>query len=223
MDYSAGASVAPVAGGLPGFLTCFAPGPSSQEVADSLLAGPGSALGAKGVAIGQLTATGLEVVASAGPVASRAQDLERALAEGGIVTSNQGVAVPIWSAGHRVGAVALAQEAPRTWTGLDLALLDGVTSALALWLAGSTKDDSAATQPVSGPLTPSTPLTHRQLAIIALVAEGRSNKAIAYTLGYSESTIKADLRRAMQSLGASTRAEAVVRTRDLAASTGIRP
>ncbi|MBI3742796.1 MAG: response regulator transcription factor [Chloroflexi bacterium] len=54
------------------------------------------------------------------------------------------------------------------------------------------------------------PLTERQREILALVAEGQSNKIIAATLGLSEQTIKNHLTNVMMKLHAEDRTHAVV-------------
>ena len=58
---------------------------------------------------------------------------------------------------------------------------------------------------------PKTPhLTRRELQVMALVAEGESNKRIGAKLGISEGTAKFHLVRIMDKLGAKTRVEAAV-------------
>jgi len=53
-------------------------------------------------------------------------------------------------------------------------------------------------------------LSERELAIIALIGEGRTNKAIAAQLGIAPETIKTHLKRIFVKLGTHSRAEAVV-------------
>jgi DNA-binding NarL/FixJ family response regulator len=57
---------------------------------------------------------------------------------------------------------------------------------------------------------PAQPLTERELQVLALVAEGCSNKVIARHLGISERTVKNHLSYIMAKLGASDRTHAVV-------------
>lgn len=52
-------------------------------------------------------------------------------------------------------------------------------------------------------------LSPRQREVLDLVAEGRTSKEIAVTLGISESTVNWHLANAFERLGASSRAEAV--------------
>ena len=54
-------------------------------------------------------------------------------------------------------------------------------------------------------------LSQRQISVLTLLAHGRKLPAIAARLGFSESTIKQDLRRAMAILGARDRREAIDR------------
>ena len=56
-------------------------------------------------------------------------------------------------------------------------------------------------------------LTQREIAIVALIAAGASNKAIAIQLGVAPETIKTHLKRIFLKLSAHTRAEAVVRVK----------
>jgi len=53
-------------------------------------------------------------------------------------------------------------------------------------------------------------LSHREIAIIALIAEGQTNKRIAVQLGVAPETIKTYLKRIFIKLGTHSRAEAVV-------------
>jgi DNA-binding NarL/FixJ family response regulator len=55
------------------------------------------------------------------------------------------------------------------------------------------------------------PLTPRELEVLALVAEGRSNKAIAEALGISDQTVKFHVASIIGKLGAANRTEAVRR------------
>jgi two-component system, NarL family, response regulator YdfI len=57
---------------------------------------------------------------------------------------------------------------------------------------------------------PAQPLTPREVEVLALLAEGFGNKAIAPRLGISEHTVKAHVASIFAKLHATTRAEAVV-------------
>lgn len=62
---------------------------------------------------------------------------------------------------------------------------------------------------VSGPR-----LSDRERQVLGLLAEGRSNRAIAEHLSLSEATVKGHVSRVLEKLGASSRLEAVVRALD---------
>ncbi|WP_373696304.1 response regulator transcription factor [Actinomycetospora flava] len=67
-------------------------------------------------------------------------------------------------------------------------------------------------EPMAGPvLPPSGPpwLSHRELQVLALVAEGRSNRQIGTALGLSPLTIKAHLYRIGKKLDSGDRAHMV--------------
>lgn len=61
---------------------------------------------------------------------------------------------------------------------------------------------------VSAPLTPDM-LSHREVQVLTLVAEGASNKAIGLALHIAERTVKTHVTHIMDKLGARSRAEAV--------------
>jgi len=67
----------------------------------------------------------------------------------------------------------------------------------------------------SGPAPAHAPhLTGREREVLRLLAEGRSNRAIARQLGLSEATVKGHVSRLLDKLNASSRLEAVVRATD---------
>src|SRR5262249_51400898 len=64
-------------------------------------------------------------------------------------------------------------------------------------------------------------LSQRELAIVALIGEGRTNKEIAISLGVAPETVKTHLKRIFRKLGTQSRAEAVVLARGAWAVTPI--
>ena len=58
-------------------------------------------------------------------------------------------------------------------------------------------------------------LTRRQIDVLKLVAQGRSNKEIARTLGLAPSTVKTHLENLLQTLGVANRTEAASQARGL--------
>ncbi len=60
---------------------------------------------------------------------------------------------------------------------------------------------------------PAGPLTERQTAVLALLAQGQSNKEIGLALGLSEKTVKAHVGAIFRALGAVNRTQAVSQAR----------
>jgi DNA-binding CsgD family transcriptional regulator len=87
----------------------------------------------------------------------------------------------------------------------------GQAAAIALLAHPGTSPDSAA-----DPL-----LTPRQARILRLVADGRSDRDIARTLGISTRTVQAHLQHTYRSLDVTSRTEAVARLRALGAAPGL--
>jgi len=63
----------------------------------------------------------------------------------------------------------------------------------------------------TGEVAPSEPLTPRELEVVALLAEGLPNKAIAQRLGISDQTVKFHVASIYGKLGASNRTDAARR------------
>ena len=126
----------------------------------------------------------------------------------------QAVSAPIVIQGVTIGAFGGITRSKRTWTSLDFALLDGLSAVLGLWMTNPLtrlpKPDRLATHH-----TDSIHLTERQKSILLLVESGRSNTSIAQVLGYSVSTIKQELQRAMRATRAHNRIDAARRAREL--------
>lgn len=134
----------------------------------------------------------------------------------GLVTrtsSRFAVNVPVFHAGEVVGAYGLSAD--ETWDpdGAAPAILDAVASALAIWMTHPRAEVSRAE--VSASHEWSLAFTARQQDVLRLVDTGLSTPAIAATLGVSESSVKADLQRAMRALRTSDRREASRRARTL--------
>src|SRR5688500_4054140 len=84
-----------------------------------------------------------------------------------------------------------------------------ITNALEQRAAGPT---SAPAAPAAGKGTTSTgPLSPREREVLALVAEGKSNREIAASLIVTENTAKYHVAQLLNKLGAGSRAEAVTR------------
>jgi DNA-binding NarL/FixJ family response regulator len=59
------------------------------------------------------------------------------------------------------------------------------------------------------------PLSERELDVIRLLADGRSNREIAATLFLAEGTVKNHVTNVLAKLGARDRTQAALRARDL--------
>jgi two-component system, NarL family, response regulator LiaR len=57
---------------------------------------------------------------------------------------------------------------------------------------------------------PENPLTHREREVLALIASGRANKAIAFELGVAEKTVKTHVSNILAKLGVSDRTQAAL-------------
>ena len=77
-------------------------------------------------------------------------------------------------------------------------------------LAAELATTAAPRAPAAAESGDAAPLTPRELEVLALLAEGLPNKAIAPRLGISEHTVKAHVTAIFGKLHAGTRAEAVV-------------
>lgn len=126
----------------------------------------------------------------------------------------QVISAPILLQGTVIGAFGGITRSKRTWTSLDFAILDGISSALGLWM---THPDTPTlrTDRLANRSAGFLHVTDRQQRILRLVEVGKSNTGIAMALGYSVSTIKQELQRVMRAMGVSDRTEAAARARSL--------
>lgn len=124
--------------------------------------------------------------------------------------------VPVAALGVAIGAYVIACADEWLWRPRDLTLLESVADALALWMLHPTSGVAAGSSSESGAgANMGVRLTPRQCAILQLVSEGHTTEAIGATLGYSGSTVKQDIQRAMRALDVPTREDAVARAREL--------
>ena len=126
----------------------------------------------------------------------------------------QVISAPIIFQGTVIGAFGGITRSKRQWTSLDFAVLDGLSSALGLWMTHQ-DTPSVRTDRLVRRDTAILHLTSRQQQILRLVEVGKSNSSISLALGYSVSTIKQELQRAMRSMGVSDRIDAAARARSL--------
>lgn len=123
------------------------------------------------------------------------------------------VNVPIVHLGEPVGGVALTCSRDVAPTDQLLDELWGISAALGLWLTHPALDLPRAPAPSDDDVPIA--LTERQREILRMVEAGATNAAVAATLGYSASTVKQDLVRAMRAMGAHDRLEAARNARSV--------
>lgn len=124
------------------------------------------------------------------------------------------VHVPVTAQGTTLGVLGFYTNERRVWTSKDIVYLEGLCAAVGIW----------ATHPLSGVRTPeiwrpvgetSLVITDRQQVILRMIEGGRSNPAIAMALGYSPSTVKAEIQKVMRTLKVNDRSAAAERAREL--------
>jgi len=136
--------------------------------------------------------------------------------------------LPLWlppdAAGQEPAVVVLGDETTEGWVQRALragargalprtASGEQIAAAVAAAAAGLVVLPAAAYQarvrPALNAAAPAQPLTPREVEVLAMLAEGHANKAIAARLAISEHTVKTHVGSVFGKLGVSTRAEAV--------------
>ena len=119
--------------------------------------------------------------------------------------------VRVISVCHGVCAIVCSHQ--KVWTWFDYAFMEGMCAAVALWQHINMLNESlwlAQSQNTQFRRRPRG-LKERQVQVLELLAEGKSNASIAKSLGFSLSTVKADVQMLLELLGAKTRSDAVER------------
>ncbi len=120
--------------------------------------------------------------------------------------------VPIFANGIPIGAFAFLCDRSNEWNNYSIALLDGIAASLALWISNPlSKILDESKLGYHGGLV----LSPRQIEILNLVRQGKSNASISARLGYSLSTVKQELQRVMKRLKVQSRDTAVERAIEL--------
>ena len=123
------------------------------------------------------------------------------------------VQVPFHFSGVVIGAFTFLTSSPTQWDANHFMHFDAIGAALALW----------ASHPRNGAVNGARKrsnnvgigLTQRQIDILLLIRDGKSNGAISARLGFSTSTIKQELQRIMRRLNVHDRSQAVAVATDL--------
>ena len=125
------------------------------------------------------------------------------------------ISVPLFASGITVGAFGFVSTQSRGFIESYEPIISSISSALALWMTHPRMHSYVSTAGFTGANTDSLHLSPRQLQILLLVEEGKSNAAIAHALGYSLSTVKQELQRTLHTLRVDGRQGAVARAREL--------
>jgi len=120
--------------------------------------------------------------------------------------------VPILANGIPIGVISFLCDRINDWNPRASAVLDGLAAALGLWMSNpASKIVGAHVNDLHEGLS----LTPRQIEILDLVQQGKSNTYISARLGFSQSTVKQELQRVMKRLRVNDRAAAVNRASEL--------
>ena len=125
------------------------------------------------------------------------------------------ISVPIIANGAGVGVFGLLVSQEQSWQPVDDALLDVISAALGLWMTHSHNGIREALETPQSGADESLSLTARQVTILHLVDQGRSNEAIAGALRFSVSTVKAEMQVIHRTLRSHDRAGAIARAYEL--------
>jgi DNA-binding CsgD family transcriptional regulator len=125
------------------------------------------------------------------------------------------VCSPLISRGIAIGAFVLYVPIDHVWLPQDQSFIDGIAALISMWLAHYNSIQAEQNNALTHETDVALHLDERQLQILQLVEQGRSNTSIAFALGYSESTVKQDLQRAMKILRTKDRQDAALRARSL--------
>jgi len=125
------------------------------------------------------------------------------------------VCAPIVSNGQAVGAFNFYLPPENPLGPSDFSFIQGLSALLGMWLTNPQASTGLPAERLDENLETTLSLSDRQLEILGLVAQGRSNAAIAVCLGYSQSTVKQELQKAMRALRVNDRLEAAQRALEL--------
>jgi DNA-binding CsgD family transcriptional regulator len=125
------------------------------------------------------------------------------------------ISVPLYASGITVGAFGFISAQSRPFIETYEPIISSLASALALWITHPRMPAHLKSSGFTGAFTDFLYLTPRQVQILLLVEQGKSNAVIAHSLGYSLSTVKQDLRRILHALRVDGRQEAVESAREL--------
>lgn len=124
------------------------------------------------------------------------------------------VFAPLCVEGLPIGGLAMLAAERDSLGADDYTLIEGIAAALALWLSNE-RSGALPLRARAMSRAETLALTDRQLQVLRLVEDGKSNTQIALLLGFSESTVKQEVQRVLRMLRADDRMGAVARARDV--------
>ena len=150
---------------------------------------------------------------------ARGSSAARRLAiSGALITGTAGIIMAVYSvvSGEHAGGGALLAASALAYglLALNLEWVPGRSASSRVLLQGAAPNGRGPEPVIAAAQNPqlidADPMTDRELEVLALVAEGHSNKLISSALGISERTVKNHLTATMSKLRASDRTHAVV-------------
>lgn len=123
--------------------------------------------------------------------------------------------VPILLSGTPRAVLACLVKAGGTTNRTNLVAIDGLKHALALWLERAWASAPATLEDDSPEGAFPLVFSPRQITILQLIAQGRSNPEIAHQLAISASTVKQEIKRSMIALDAKDRNDAAQRAQEV--------
>lgn len=121
------------------------------------------------------------------------------------------IAVPIVYSARLLGVCTIITRPDGPWTWSDYAQIDGLGSAVSLWQAIENLTHRQVTLNAKTGVPRLAPggLSLRQLAILSMIQSGKSNTSIAKALGYSVSTVKAEVQHLLSLFSVANRRDLV--------------
>ncbi|CAB4878727.1 MAG: hypothetical protein F2793_05540 [Actinobacteria bacterium] len=123
--------------------------------------------------------------------------------------------VPIVSKGRCIGVWNVHSPAGQVFDREQQVHLDAVSAAIGMWLTIRDADRRLSSSPRRERLSPHARITDRQLEVLQMLAQGKTNLQISRRLGFSDSTVKKDVQQIMAFLNVHDRESAVAKGREL--------
>lgn len=126
------------------------------------------------------------------------------------------ICLPLTYLGAGIGTIVIACPSGLDWGWSEQAHFAGFAAAVSLWARIVRSESDPNYLPARRSRSGSVALSERQLQVLAGIRLGKPNKVIARELGYSVSTIKAEVQEILACLGAANRREAIARAQQAA-------